>query len=184
MQLLKATDSKSIWPQLIWSYLPQPIHFFFSQLLKSVDCTAAEYDQHTHHHLDSSQVKFSQKVLRKNVLKETMLKCHPYSRTLGGTMPAIPAVVGTHSDNQWVSISYEVFYVEFHFEWDEGIGWWNKKSEILLLRKGKERVIEKLLESFLNFKKPRSKKKYWIQVNNHKIIPNHFSKRTRLIYHI
>lgn len=184
MQLLKATDSKSIWPQLIWSYLPQPIHFFFSQLLKSVDCTAAEYDQHTHHHLDSSQVKFSQKVLRKNVLKETMLKCHPYSRTLGGTMPAIPAVVGTHSDNQWVSISYEVFYVEFHFKWDEGIGWWNKKSEILLLRKGKERVIEKLLESFLNFKKPRSKKKYWIQVNNHKIIPNHFSKRTRLIYHI
>lgn len=35
-----------------------------------------------------------------------------------------------------------------------------KKSKILLLRKGRKRVIEKLPESFLNFEKPRLKKIY------------------------
>lgn len=99
MQLLKATDSKSIWPQFIWSYQPQPIHIFFSQLLKSVDCAAAEYDQDTHHHLDSSQVPVFPESAQKNVLKEAMSKCHPYGKNLGGTMPSVPAVEGAYSDN-------------------------------------------------------------------------------------
>lgn len=74
-------------------------------------------------------------------------------------MPSVPGVLGTHSHNQGVSIFYEVFYVEFQFKRDEGIGLWSEKSKILLLRKGKKRVIEKLLESFFNFKKPKLKKK-------------------------
>lgn len=149
---------------------------FFSQLLKSVDCAAAEYDQDTHHHLDSSQVPVFPESAQKNVLEETMSKCHPYGRSLGGTMPSVPGVEGAYSDNQWVSVFCVVFYVEFHFKWDEGIGWWNKKSKILLLRKGKKRMIEKLLESFLNFKKPRLKKNIEFKLITIKSFPTTFPK--------